>query len=149
MSSADDRSDAPEDRRAERSRLFAHQAAELERRRARETAQARELVAAFVAEARERRVPAVPLRARSRRGGGATVRTDVVGWYVRRDRSVGVGTDGELYLLTVDVGLRERLSGARLRPSDPPLVLGAGGRDGDSVDLADALRRTLDEGAPR
>jgi hypothetical protein len=28
-------------------------------------------------------------------------------------------------------------------PSDPPLVLGKGGRDGESIDLADALARVL------
>ena len=40
-----------------------------------------------------------------------------------------------------------RLRGPRLAPSDPPLVVGLGGRDGESMPLADllAVRLASDE----
>lgn len=96
----------------------------------------------FVATAAEREVPTTRLRARGHRGS-VTYRTPVVGWYLRADRSVGVGTDGNYYVLSTPGGLRAWLFGSRVTASDPPLVLGLGARDGESVDLADALRRAL------
>ena len=54
-----------------------------------------------------------------------------------------MSTEGDFYILTAPLGLRERLRGIRLTPSPPPMVLGAGGRDGDSIDLPDALDRLL------
>ncbi|OLT45532.1 hypothetical protein [Cellulosimicrobium sp. CUA-896] len=129
--------------RRQRTEAAEHQQRELDRRRAAESTAARALVADFVAAARERGVAPEPLRARAFTGG-ATYRTDVEGWYLRRNRSVAVGTDGEFYVLGVPASLVARLRGARLTPSDPPLVLGKGGRDGESVDLADALAGVLD-----
>lgn len=69
--------------------------------------------------------------------------SDIEGWYVRNDRSMGVGTDGKLYVLTAPLSLMDVLRGVQLTPIEPPLVLGLGGRDGDSIDLADALERVL------
>ncbi|MBE9937819.1 hypothetical protein G8C60_01520, partial [Cellulosimicrobium cellulans] len=66
------------------------------------------------------------------------------GWYLRRNHSVAVGEDGEFYVLSVPGGVRARLRGVAVEPSDPPLVLGKGGRDGESIDLADALALVLD-----
>ena len=40
-------------------------------------------------------------------------------------------------------GLRERLTGVTLQPSPPPLVVGRGGRDGESGPLQDYLERRL------
>lgn len=112
----------------------------LARRQRAESAQARALLRAFVDEAPRLGLDSVPLRARGDRGGHR-YRTPLHGWYLRRDESVAVGTDGELYLLTVPASVRALLSGVRPEPSDPPLVLGRGGRDGESIDLQDALDR--------
>lgn len=83
-----------------------------------------------------------PLAARSY-DGRARYRTPLRGWYLRRNESVAVGTDGEFYVLTVPPSLRARFTGVSPEPSDPPLVLGKGARDGESIDLADALARAL------
>ena len=114
----------------------------LARRQAAQSLQARGLIAAFVRDATERGVPSVPLTARSYDGRGR-YRTPLRGWYLRRNESVAVGTDGEFYILTVPPSLRARLRGATPLASDPPLILGKGGRDGESIDLADALGRAL------
>ncbi|WP_435736598.1 hypothetical protein V5D56_17745 [Cellulosimicrobium sp. PMB13] len=129
--------------RRQRTEAAEHQQRELDRRRAQESAAARALLADFVERARERGLEPEPLRARSF-DGRATYRTPVLGWYLRRNRSVAVGTDGEFYVLGVPASLGARLRGATLTPSDPPLVLGKGGRDGESIDLADALALVLD-----
>lgn len=115
----------------------------LARKQAAESAQAHELIAEFVREATERGVPAVPLVARSY-SGRARYRTTLRGWYLRQNESVAVGTDGEFYVLSVPGSLRARLRGATPPPADPPLILGKGGRDGESIDLPDALARILD-----
>lgn len=144
MSGADPRPAADVDAwRRQRTEAAEHQQRELDRRRAAESAAARDLLADFVAAARARGIAPEPLRARTFTGG-ATYRTSVEGWYLRRNRSVAVGTDGEFYVLGVPASISARLRGARLVPSDPPLVLGKGGRDGESVDLAEALARVLD-----
>lgn len=129
--------------RRQRTEAAAHQHRELLRRQARESARARELIADFVAEATARGIAPVPLRARAF-SGSATFRTPLTGWYLRRNQSVAVGTDGEFYVLSVQGGPLTRWRGARPEPTDPPLVLGAGGRDGESIDIADALRAVLD-----
>lgn len=117
----------------------------LARRQAAESARARELIAEFVAEARRRGVAPQPLQARGF-GGKGRFRTPLRGWYLRKDGSVAVTEDGGFYLLTVQPSLAARLRGVEPEPSDPPLVLGRGARDGESIDLADALRRVLDAG---
>jgi len=114
-------------------------------RRSAETEKARAIVAAFVREATERGLRTQRLEVRPYSGRG-TYRTTVDGWYVRRDRSLGVGADGGFYVLSVPSGLRARLTGARLEPSDPPLVAGRGGRDGHAMALDALLRQRLDAG---
>lgn len=100
------------------------------------------MIADFVVAAREGGVPTERFSARSY-DGRATYRTSVDGWYLRKNRSVGVGTDGEFYVLTVQGSLRALLRGAELAPAEPPLVLGEGARDGESIDLREALDRAL------
>lgn len=85
-----------------------------------------------------------PLRARLL--SGASVKTDKHGWYLRRDQTVAVGTDAGYYQLTVPGGWRERLRGVRLSASAPPLVVGRGGRDGETGDLSGFLERRLAAG---
>ena len=142
------RTDTPDDVaawRAQRTEAAAHQAAELERRRAQESAEAAVLLLEFVAEAGRRGLSPVPLQARSY-AGDATYRTRTLGWYLRKNRTLAVGTDGAFYVLSVPGGISARLRGAVLTPSDPPLVLGKGGRDGESISLADALALVLERG---
>ena len=130
------------DHRSEAARVHARG---LERRRAAESAQARALIAAFVEEAQRRGIPPVRLRARSY-DGQSRYRTSTLGWYLRRNESVAVGTDGAFYLCTVPSSVMAHLVGARLEPSDPPMVLGRGGRDGETIDLPDALAKALAAG---
>ena len=115
----------------------------LTRRRAEENAQAHTLLVAFVAEAERRGIAPVPLRARSY-DGRHRYRTTSTGWYLRRNESVAVGLDGVFYVLGVPTSLRAVFTGVELSPSDPPLVLGKGGRDGESIDLPDALALVLE-----
>lgn len=129
-------------RRAERAEALGDV---LERRRAAESARARAMLREFVEEAAAAGPPPVPLRAHS--AGGRRYRTPLQGWYLRGDESAAVTTDGEFYLLTVPGGVGALVRGVHLEPSDPPLVLGRGGRDGESIDLADALAR-LRAGGP-
>jgi hypothetical protein len=127
----------------QRRRAIATHAAALDQRKAAETAQARELVAAFVREAHVRGLPTTPLTARGYHGR-ARYRTGLRGWYLVPDGSLAVGEDGGFYLLAVPASWRARLTGARLTPQDPPLVVGEGGRDGDSIPLRTLLRQRLD-----
>lgn len=96
----------------------------------------------FAAAAALAGLPAEPLLVRGY-GGRGSARTGTQGWYLRRDRTLGVGRDGSFYLLTAPLTLRERIAGVKLVPVPPPLVLGAGGRDGESIELADALANLL------
>lgn len=109
-----------------------------------EAADAQVLIDAFVAEATRRGVAPEPLRARLM--DGHEVKTDKTGWYLRVNRSLAIGTDGGYYVLTVPGGLRERLRGVRLERTPPPLVVGRGGRDGETGDLSFFLQRRLDQG---
>lgn len=109
-----------------------------------ESKQAQILIDRFVAEARERGIAPHPLRATLY--SGQSVKTDKVGWYLRKNQSLAIGEDGAYYVLTVPGGFRERLTGVKLKPSPPPLVVGKGGRDGESGDLGEFLRWRLDAG---
>lgn len=109
-----------------------------------EAVKAQRLIDAFVAEARQRGIRTEPLRARLM--SGAEARTDRTGWYLRRDRSIAIGENGEYFVLLVPGGLVERVRGVRLTASPPPLVVGRGGPDGESGDLTEFLRRRLDQG---
>ena len=132
--------------------------AAVRRRQARENAEYHHAAAARAAEAEARRTaPMVAAFAEAMRSAGVeptrlralpysgrgSVRTDVVGWYVRRDHRAAVGTDGRWYVLVVEPSLRGRLAGVHVEPSDAPLQVGAGGRDGDSVALDVLLRLRL------
>ncbi len=80
-----------------------------------ESRQAQELIDAFVLEARARGIAPEPLRATLY--SGQSVKTDKVGWYLRKNQSLAIGDDGAYYVLTVPGGLRERISGVKLKPS--------------------------------
>ncbi len=138
-----DRADEPASRRQDRQQASAIHAQALDRRRRAETARACALIADFLPAVQQRGIAPSPLRARSydRRH---RYRTGLRGWYLRRDEGVAVGTDGGFYVLTVPSSLRAALRGAQVPPADPPLVLGAGGRDGESIGLDVALARVLE-----
>jgi hypothetical protein len=128
-----------QERRREAAALHAEA---LERQQQAETRQARALVDDFLREVTDRGIAPEPLAARSY-DGRWRYRTPLRGWYLRRNQSVAIGTDGQFYVLTAPASLRARFSGVTPAPSDPPLILGKGGRDGESIDLADALARVL------
>lgn len=109
-----------------------------------ESVQAQKLIDQFVLDLAAAGIAAEPLRATLY--SGPSVKTDKQGWYLRKNQSLAIGDDGAYYILTVPGGLRERLSGVKLRPSPPPLIIGKGGRDGESGDLRDFLRWRLDAG---
>lgn len=114
-------------------------------RRAREVQQRRasELVAAFVRDVTARGIAPVPLAARGY-GGRRRYRTGLRGWYLKPDRSIAVGTDGEFYILSVPDSALARVRGARLAPTPPPLTVGEGARDGETLPLAELLQLRLD-----
>lgn len=118
----------------------------LERRRQHEAREAGALVARFARQATEAGIPAERLTARAY-SGTTRFRTQVQGWYLKRDRSVGVGTDGLFYVLSTHGGLAERFTGVTLAPADAPLELGKGARDGESIPLTEALAARLAAGA--
>ncbi len=106
-----------------------------------ESQRAQVLIDQFIADAGAAGIPAEPLRATLYTG--QSVKTDKRGWYLRKNQSVAVGEDGGYYILTVPGGLMERVRGVQLKPSPAPLVVGKGGRDGETGDLAEFLRRRL------
>ena len=117
-------------------------AARLRRKQEAESAQAAVLVAQFARDAQVAGI--VPERFTARAySGNSRYRTNVQGWYLKRDRSIGVGVDGEFYILHAQGGLGSRLRGVTLAPAEPPLELGKGGRDGESMPIADALAKRL------
>jgi hypothetical protein len=111
---------------------------EAQRRRAeQESAKAQVLVDRFVERARQAGLPTEQLTARPWSGRGR-YRTGVTGWYLRRDQSIGVGLDGGYYVLVVPPARLGRWRAVPVEASPPPLQVGQGARDGESVAL-DAL----------
>lgn len=102
---------------------------------------AQALIDEFVASARAANIP--PERLVATQLDGRQVRTDRTGWYVNKRRSIAIGEGGEWYVLTVPSSALARVTGVKLQPSQPELVVGRGGRDGESGDLADFLARVL------
>lgn len=129
--------------RAQRREAAGAHADALAARQRAESARARVMIAEFLDEARVRGLAPVPLHVRSY-DGRARYRTPLTGWYLRRDETVGVDTAGDFYVLTTPASLAARFRGVRPTPQDPPLVIGAGGKDGESIDMPDALARVLD-----
>jgi hypothetical protein len=120
----------------------AFHADEVERRKRLEGEQAQRLIDRFVREARSRGLPSQPLLAKSY-STGARYRTGLQGWYIRRDKTLGVDVRGGYYVLTVAAGPLARLTGVTLTVDVPPLVVGVGARDGESRPMADLLQDRL------
>ena len=66
------------------------------------------------------------------------MKTDKVGWYLRKNQSLAIGEDGSYYADRPEG--RGSGSPVKLKPTPPPLIVGKGGRDGESGDLADFLK---------
>jgi hypothetical protein len=129
----------PAQRRAE----LADYHIEAQRRRdEQDSAKAQVLIDRFVAQATESGLATEQLTARPWSGRGR-YRTGVVGWYLRRDRSVGVDPDGSFYQLVVPPVRFGRWRTVPVKPIPPPLQVGKGARDGESVTLAEVLEMRL------
>ncbi|MGK5678000.1 hypothetical protein [Actinoplanes sp. URMC 104] len=137
--------DSDADWTRQRRQAIAGHAAALEAGRAAEAREAAALIDEFVRRAGERGLTPGTLQARTF-DGRATYRTHVRGWYLKSNRSVAVGEDGEYYVLTVPASLRARFAGADLTPSRPRLIVGAGGGDGETVPLKQLLDQRLEAG---
>ena len=135
-------SDDPEDRRVERAAQADYHVAAQQRRDREESAKAQVLLDAFVEHAGRAGIPTEELTVRPWSGGGR-YRTSVTGWYLKRDQSVGVGTDGRYYVLVVAPQRFGRWRTVTVEPTPPPLQVGKGGRDGDSVALDTLLDKRM------
>ncbi|GAA1868337.1 hypothetical protein [Myceligenerans crystallogenes] len=127
------------EQRTEAARL---QAERLRERQDVEHARAEAMLARFARAAREAGLATEPLVVVGY-GGRGRARTPLRGWYLRTDRTAAVSDDGAFYVLTAPLSLLDRVRGVHPEPRRPPLVLGAGGKDGDSIELAAALDRLL------
>jgi hypothetical protein len=127
---------------AQRAEAVRVQAERLQARQDAEHTRAEALLREFAAAARTAGLAPEALRVQGY-GGRGTARTPLRGWYLRVDRTLGVSTDGDFYVLTAPIGLLGRVRGTRPDPRRPPLTLGAGGKDGESLPLAEALERLL------
>ena len=67
-----------------------------------------------------------------------------MGWYLRKDHSVGLGRDGRYYLLVVSPERFGRWRTVPVAPTPPTLQVGQGARDGESVALATLLEMRLE-----
>ena len=128
--------------RAERAERADYHVEEQRRRSEQESAKAQVLVDRFVAEASRAGLATEELTARPWSGRGR-YRTGVVGWYLRRDRSVGVAVDGRYYVLVVAPERFGRWRTVPIDPTPPPLQVGRGARDGESVALDVLLEMRL------
>lgn len=102
---------------------------------------AQEQLDAFVARLRAADAAAEPLQATLL--NGTRVRTGLEGWYLNKARTLAVTADGAYYQLVTAGSALARFTGVTPQPSPPTLVVGRGGRDGETGDLADFLERAF------
>jgi len=112
-----------------------------------EARQAQVLLDEFVAELTRRGLPPEPLEASLM--SGQRVKTDKVGWYLNRARTLAVAPDGAYYKLVTTGSMLARFTGVNVHPALPVMTIGYGGRDGETGDLAEFLARALDDYAGR
>ncbi len=134
--------DAANRRTEQHKQASAYHVDALRRRGERESAEAQVLIDGFIAQARQAGLATEELMARPWSGRGR-YRTGVVGWYLRRDGSLGVGLDGGYYVLLVAPVRFGRWRTVPVAPSPPPLQVGRGARDGESISLAALLQLRL------
>lgn len=102
---------------------------------------AQEQLDAFVARLESAGAAPEPLQATLL--NGTRVKTDLVGWYLNRARTLAVTPDRRYYQLVTAGSVLARFTGVTVQPTSPTLVIGRGGRDGETGDLADFLARAL------
>jgi hypothetical protein len=107
-----------------------------------EAARAQVMVDRFVERAKQAGLPTEELTARPWSGSGR-YKTGVVGWFLRRNGSVGVDTDGRFYVLNVPPVTLGRWRKVTIEPSPPPLIVGRGGGDGETFALDELLEMRL------
>lgn len=122
----------------QRRKNAALQAQRLRERDAAESAQAAGYLEKFVGAARREGVASEPLFVQAK-DGKHRAKTPLKGWYLKADQSVAVDENGDFYILVGPLTLKERLAGVKPSPTAPPLILGKGGRDGEQIDLVEAL----------
>lgn len=74
---------------------------------------------------------------------GRRVKTGLVGWYLNRARTLAVTPDGRYFQLVTAGSALARFTGVTPQPAAPTLVIGRGGRDGETGDLSDFLDRAF------
>ena len=79
----------------------------------------------FVATAKSRGLTPEPLRAQLM--DGTRVKSDQVGWYLNRARTLAIAPDGRFFQLLTTGGRLARFTGVKLSPSPPPLVTNRNG----------------------
>lgn len=128
----------PNQRRAdaEKRRQLAAGAAEAEARAA------QPLLDAFVADLADRGLAPEPLQATLL--NGRRVKTPLVGWYLNKAATLAVDPQARYYMLVTAGSALARFTGVEVAPSAPTLVIGRGGRDGETGDLTDFLARALE-----
>jgi hypothetical protein len=134
--------DAAAQWRAQRGEHAAYHVQAQRRRSQEESDKAQVLIDRFVERALEAGLPTEELTARPWSGRGRYP-TGVVGWFLRRNGSVGIGADGGYYVLNVAPVLLGRWRKVAIEPSAPPLIVGKGGGDGETFALEELLEMRL------
>ena len=134
-----------EDWRDSRREAFEAHAAAQRRAEAAESARARPLIEDFVRRAQGQGLTSGPLRAPAY-SGSATYRTRLVGWYLQPTGGLAISVEGDFYVLIAAPGLAARWRGVDVAPSPPPLAVGRGARDGESMSLRELLEWRLAAG---
>jgi hypothetical protein len=140
-----DGEDEIQQHREERRAAFEALAAAQRRAEQAESVEARKMIADFVRRAHEQGIEPVPLRGRAA-SGRATFRTPLKGWYLQRSGPLAVSASGEFYLLIAQPGLLARFREIDIPATEPPLAVGRGARDGESMPLKDLLESRLAAG---
>ena len=129
----------------ERGEAALRKAQAMARARETESAKARVLIEQFARDALSAGLTPERLTARAY-NGSTRYRTQVTGWYLKRDRSLGISTDGVFYVMSTAGGLSSRFTGVTIPPGEPLLEIGRGARDGESMPLTSALAGRLEAG---
>lgn len=117
------------------------QASRLAERKAQEHRAARALIQTFVGAAKSAQLPTTELFVTDPKGRRG--KTGLEGWYLKADKSAAISPDGDFFLLEHEISFLDRFRVLTVEASEPPLILGAGGRDGESIDLSEALDKLL------
>lgn len=136
-----------EDWKSRRGEVLAAQERALETAAAREHEKATVMLREAAAQLQARGIEPHPLTAFPYRGR-RPVKTSIIGWYLKSDRSVGMDIEGRYFILSAPGDLLTRLRGANLEPRRAPLVVGRGGRDGEAINLDELLALRLKAPVP-